>query len=247
MPNNISHPSRLHFLYDDGDIFALDKPAGIHSVMQRSSHHPSIAEALLIERPTLAAAAPTREDAGLVNRLDHDTSGILLGATTKNCWQSFSKLLKASGIKKEYLVILEGTLTNPSTIRGWIGSPYRRGSKVRVYDAMPPPSVRALAATTTVYPLYFDSATDTTLARVDCAVARRHQVRAHCAAMGFPLLGDSLYGATRTLSVVAPPDEQRLFFLHAGVVDFLHPLTQKKIYLTASAPAWALDRYHISR
>lgn len=239
----MSGTSSLRFLFDDGEIFAVYKPAGIHSVIQSGSSNPSIAAELLNERPLLATVAATREDAGLINRLDHDTSGILLGASTHVAWLSFSKLLKSGAIAKLYNVILEGNLGDPRSISGWIGSPYRRGSKVRVYEARPPGSVRALPATTELAPVRFCQATNTTLAEVCCPVARRHQVRAHCSALGHPLLGDSLYGASRLLSEVAPSNLKQIFFLHAGRVEFIHPCSGEKVIITAAIPAWVAQHY----
>ncbi|NDC38317.1 MAG: hypothetical protein EBZ48_09730 [Proteobacteria bacterium] len=243
MPGSMQPLPLPEVIFDDGELFAVCKPAGVHSVMQRSSRAPSIAQALIRAQPELASAAPTPEDGGLINRLDGDTSGILLGAKSKESWGRFSELLKSGGIEKRYLVILEGRLMRPCSISGWIGSPYRRGSKVRVYTSPPSSSVRALPAHTEVSPLHFDTVSNTTYAVVHCPVARRHQVRAHCAALGYPLLGDTLYGAARRLHQVAPREERREFFLHAGWVQFNHPRTQEQILLEAPVPEWVSNRY----
>ena len=233
------------FLLNDAELFAVAKPASLHSVMQPRSDNLSVAELLLESYPALKTAAPKGEDAGLVNRLDYDTSGILLGAWSRGAWERLSTLLKSGEITKSYHVILEGNLASPRRISGWIGSPYRRGSKVRVYSSAPPKSVRALPATSEVHPVCYDKEADCTLALVDCAVARRHQVRAHCAALGHPLLGDLLYGSARRLIELAHADESRGFFLHAGRASFYHPMTQERVTLEAPLPEWIVSSFKI--
>lgn len=240
-------PHRLlpEFLLNDPELFAIAKPPGLHSVMQPLSDNLSVAKLLLEAHPALEAAAPKAGDAGLVNRLDYDTSGILLGAWNRGAWERLSTLLKSGGITKSYHVILEGKLASTERISGWIGSPYRRGSKVRVYSSDPPKSVRALPATSQISPVCYEQSADCTLALVDCAVARRHQVRAHCAALGHPLLGDELYGAARRLAELAPAEESRGFFLHAGKAGFAHPVTHTPIALDAPLPEWVVRRFRL--
>jgi 23S rRNA pseudouridine1911/1915/1917 synthase len=239
------HRPLPEFLLNDSELFAIAKPPGLHSVMQSQSDNLSVAALLLEAHPALEAAAPKVGDAGLVNRLDYDTSGILLGAWNRGTWERLSTLLKSGGITKSYHVILEGRLASTQRISGWIGSPYRRGSKVRVYSSVPPKSVRALPAASEVNPVCYDQKSDCTLVLVDCAVARRHQVRAHCAALGHPLLGDVLYGSARQLKEPAPADESRGFFLHAGSASFFHPITQERVRLEAPLPDWIVSRFKL--
>lgn len=223
----------MELLFDDGIIFAVNKPAGLHSVDQARSTGDSVAAWLIKTFPALRTAAPKELDAGLINRLDFETSGILLGAHTRAAWKSFSDLLKAAAIEKSYLVILERKLSNAAVVQGWIGSPNRGAKKVRVYAKKPKASDRALPAHSEIVPKKYDSLTDSTVAEVSCATARRHQVRAHCASLGHPLLGDSLYGARRSFTEVFPGLEKRGFFLHAATAKFKHPVTGKEVSLQA--------------
>ena len=224
------------FLFDDGIIFAIAKPAGIHSVAQAGSKGASIAANLINEFPALRRASPKELDAGLVNRLDFETSGILLGAHTREAWNALSALLKNGEIEKRYLVVLEGKLEVRTEAGGWIGSPNRGAKKVRVYTKRPKPSDRALPAHSIVIPKRYDERIDTTVAEVRCEAARRHQVRAHCAWLGHPLLGDSLYGAERALQAVMPGIGDRGFFLHAATAEFKHPVTGEKLRIEAPSP-----------
>ena len=234
----------MEYLFDDGEFFAINKISGIHSVNNPSSLGPSVAGLLIKQKPSLEKASPKSGDAGLINRLDFDTSGILLGAHGPSGWQDFYALLKSGGIKKYYLVILQGGLRHLKKVHGWLGSTYRRSKKVKFYPSRPAPSVQALESSSIILPIRFSG--DSTLALVSCAVARRHQVRAHCAAIGHPLLGDKLYGASKELSEIAPQTDNRSFFLHAASAAFRHPRTGQEIELVAPVPKWILELYQIN-
>lgn len=234
----------MEYLFDDGEFFAINKISGIHSVNNPSSQQPSVAGWLIKQSPLLESISPKSGDAGLINRLDFDTSGILLGARTPAGWREFSNLLKSGGIKKHYLVVLQGELKQRKEVHGWLGSPYRRSKKIKFYPSRPSPSVRALESSSIILPIGFSG--ETTLALISCAVARRHQVRAHCASISYPLLGDKVYGASKELSQVAPDSEKRAFFLHAALASFRHPRTGQEISIAAPAPAWILALHHVT-
>ena len=226
----------LNFLYDDGVIFALDKPSGVHSVALRGKVNASIARLLLAWEPSLKDAAQKPEDAGLINRLDYETSGLLLGAHTRSAWEAFSKLLKSGEIKKSYHVLLEGKLLGEESVKGWLGSPNRGAKKIRVYASKPRTHDRALPAASIITPERYDAKRDVTTAHVKCDSARRHQVRAHCAFIGHPLTGDSLYGSKRIFKEFFPNVSERDFFLHAATAEFKHPVSGKEIKLVSADP-----------
>lgn len=217
----------LTYLYNDGDIFAVYKPAGMHSVQLPKGGGSSIADELLKHTPSLSQASKQSGDAGLIHRLDESTSGILLGATTRPVWDMLFQALLAGEIHKTYGLIVEGQFTGTRAITSWLGSPHRGAKKVKVYEKEPADWARALEGTTTFTARSYLLDHDATILEAVASPARRHQVRAHAAHLGFPLLGDTLYGSTRTLADMsrAPRD----FFLHAQQVNFTHPLTNEKI------------------
>lgn len=211
----------LHFLHRDDDIFALYKPAGIHSVRLPAGGGISLADLLLEHNPQLANASRSPLDAGLAQRLDYETSGIILGAFNRSAWSALFDELMAGTIEKHYVAIVEGKVSKESVVSSHIGSPNRGAQKVKVYTAKPPASARALPGTTTFTPLHFISEHNATIVQVSASPARRHQVRAHAAFSGHPLLGDSLYGSTRSLGNLCTTT--RSFFLHAWKVTLKHP------------------------
>lgn len=220
-------PMALTFLFDDGDIFAVYKPAGAHSVQLRKGGGWSIADELLRENPSLAQASEKPGDAGLVNRLDEETSGILLGATSRSVWDKLYKQALNGEVHKRYAVLVEGRVTKEFAITSFIGTPNRGASKVKVYEKRPPSWARALEGTTKYTPHLYIPVHNATILLASASPARRHQVRAHAAHLGVPLIGDSLYGSTKPLPPIVK--SSRRFFLHAYQVTFKHPIFGREI------------------
>jgi 23S rRNA-/tRNA-specific pseudouridylate synthase len=219
----------LKYLFDDGDIFAVYKPAGAHSVQLRKGGGWSIADELLRENPSLAKASEKPGDAGLVNRLDEETSGILLGATSRSVWERLYKQALNGEVHKRYTMLVEGRVAKDFSITSFIGTPHRGASKVKVYERRPPAWARALEGTTRYTPHLHIPLHNVTILLASASPARRHQVRAHAAHLGVPLIGDSLYGSTRPLPPIVR--SSRRFFLHAYQVTLTHPIFGREIVI----------------
>lgn len=228
----------LTYLYNDGDIFAVYKPTGTHSVQLPKGGGTSVADELLQTNRSLSQASKQPGDAGLINRLDEGTSGVLLGATTRAVWDALYELLLAGDIHKTYALIVEGECSGSHTITSWIGSPHRGAKKMKVYEKQPPDWARALEGTTTYSAQRYLAHCDATIVHAVASPARRHQVRAHAAHLGFPLVGDTLYGSNKPLTNLTR--SPREFFLHAMKVRFSHPLTKQDIEII-SDPATELS------
>jgi 23S rRNA pseudouridine1911/1915/1917 synthase len=214
----------IKYLYNSGAVFAVYKPAGVHSVQLPDGRGGDSVAALLVEnRPQLASAGKSPEDAGLVHRLDFSTSGVLLGASTREAWQALFDQVSQGGVLKEYLACVEGRLESEQEISSFIGSPNRGAKKMRSYPKDPGLKARALFGTTLFKPISYDSARNISLVAAVASPARRHQIRLHASTLGHPLVGDSLYGSTTSLGGLAPTP--RDFFLHSWLVEFAHPET----------------------
>lgn len=222
----------LEYLYRDNDIFAVYKPAGIHSVRAGLSGGPSIADSLLAEAPSLAEVGTTGVDAGLVTRLDRSTSGILLGAFSPTVWSLLHQQVLAGEIEKRYVAYVQGRFPDQHSITSFIGSPHRGAKKMKIYERKPAKSARALEGTSHCRLLSYDARLDISLVEITASPARRHQIRAHAAYLGHPLVGDSLYGSHRALPLVLR--EQRDFFLHAYRITLTHPITA--VSVTVESP-----------
>ncbi len=215
------------YLYRDNEIFAVEKPAGVHSVRAGSSGGPSIADLLLAEDPSLAEVGTSDTDAGLVTRLDYSTSGVLLGVRTQSMWELLHEMIARGAVDKRYVACVEGRFPDHHSITTYIGTPHRGARKMKIYERKPAKTARALEGTSHFTLLSYDDALDRSLVDVAASPARRHQIRIHAAHLGHPLVGDSLYGATQTH--MSYNGAEREFFLHAHRVSFRHPSTDQSI------------------
>jgi 23S rRNA pseudouridine1911/1915/1917 synthase len=218
----------LQFLHEDSDLFVVYKPAGLHSVRIPEGGGASLADLLLAHTPALNNVSRNVGDAGLVQRLDQETSGVLIGAKSRATWEKlFAALLKGE-VQKHYIALVEGQVAKRFEFTSYLGSPHRGAKKVRIYGTPPSPPTRALQGTTVVLPVSFNEKARQSIVRVGASPARRHQVRAHLSHCGHPLVGDSLYGAKSSFT------NTRQFFLHAERVSFIHPTTGERLEISSS-------------
>jgi 23S rRNA pseudouridine1911/1915/1917 synthase len=232
----------LTVLYQDDDLVAVDKPAGIASHPLRVGDGPSVASALVARFPECAAASPDAREGGLGHRLDVGTSGVILAARSREVWYRLRESLATAACEKIYLAevlgefpsdeprefVLPGPRPSSVVITAPIGRQGRRGNKVRLAAGRQP-----LAARTEVTLL--ESRTGTALVEARLAKGRAHQVRGHLAFLGIPVVGDGTYG-----QVDSPPADG--LRLHAWAVSLVHPITAKPLRIEAPLPAWARRR-----
>jgi tRNA pseudouridine32 synthase / 23S rRNA pseudouridine746 synthase len=166
-------------LYRDGSILVIDKPAGL-------AVHPGPTTPESLERYLPALRFGIREVPRLVHRLDRDTSGCLVLARHARGASKLGRLFSSAAVKKTYWAIVEG---NPS-VEGVIDRPLRKITrKEGWYIATDPAGQRAVTR-------YRALGSTDRLAWLELApeTGRTHQLRVHCAAEGFPVLGDPVYG-----------------------------------------------------
>ena len=235
----------LEVIYEDPHFIGLNKPPRTHSVMQEGSELNSVAYALCDYLPGAATIADKAEDSGLVQRLDFETSGVLIAARSREAWRALSELGTEGGMRKRYFAVVEGRFPDEQHLHTWLGNPNRRAKKVRIYPEEPSKRSRALSAETTIWRRSYSEANDLSIIEVELLQGRRHQIRAHTSYLGHPILGDSLYGSTRALDTLN--DGQPLspgspsFFLHARKVSFVHPFGGDNITIKAPFPRWLLE------
>ena len=208
----------LSMVYEDEDLLAVDKPAGM--VVHPAPGHKAgtLVNALLAHRPELASL----DQAGLVHRLDRYTSGLLLVAKTREVRQALQRQFRCREVRKVYLALAEGRLVPR---QGHIEAPLGRDPRHRqrmavVTDGRP-------ASTGYRVREYFQNHT---LLEVRPETGRTHQIRVHFSAIGHPIVGDSVYGHR-----VAPFGLSR-YFLHAWRLGFTHPTKGERLEVEASLP-----------
>ena len=211
----------LAIVHEDAAVFVIDKPAGLVVHPGAGNRDGTLLNALLHRDPALARVAR----AGIVHRLDKDTSGLLVVARTPSAQTDLVRQLAARSVKRDYLALVRGDLVKPVTIDAAIGRhPVRRTSMAVVE--------RGKEARTGVVPIERFGAT--TLVRCSLDTGRTHQIRVHLEAIGHPLVGDPDYGSRRATIGVPPFGRQAL---HARALAFVHPLTRRTRSFESPLPA----------
>lgn len=212
-----SAPFRI--AYEDAYLLVVDKPAGVVV-------HPARGHATGTLAQALAGRAAGGEDpwrAGIVHRLDRDTSGLLVVAKSDEVHRALKSLLATRRMSREYLALVEG---HPSARKGTIDAPIGRDRRDRLRVSIDTDHPRAAKTHFTLERLLPDAA----LLRVSLETGRTHQIRVHLAAIGHPVCGDPLYGTPGSHGL----NRQ---FLHAERLSFPHPKTGAGVEVTSPLPA----------
>ena len=133
------------------------------------------------------------------------------------------KQFHSNTIEKVYVAIVEGHLDTAVLVENYIGTPHRRAKKVRVYEDEPAARERARPARSLFRGISYSSESDCTRVEVEMYTGCRHQIRAHAAFLGHPLVGDELYRSTRSFK------SDRQYYLHACKITFTHPNSGRRI------------------
>jgi 23S rRNA pseudouridine1911/1915/1917 synthase len=185
---------------------------------------------LIRHRPDLAALPR----AGLVHRLDKDTSGLLVVAADTGTFKRLTRALAKREISRRYRAIAEGVMTGGRTVDAPIGRDPRNRLKQRVLDEGRPAVTRVRVLERFRAHTYLEAELET---------GRTHQIRVHMSAIGHPLVGDPRYGARGRLPprpsdmLIQAIREFRRQALHAWRIAFDHPATGRHIELESELPA----------
>jgi len=216
----------LRVLYEDQDLVAIDKPAGMVVHAGAGVHTGTLVNALLGRFQSLSALGGELRP-GIVHRLDRFTSGVILVAKNDAAHRALAALFAGRQVEKTYLALVHG---NVQQDRGRIEKPIARDPRHRT--RMTARLGRGRAAWTEYRVLR--RFVGFTLMEVRIGTGRTHQIRVHLASIGHPVAGDRLYGAPAT-SGIHPPRER--FFLHAHRIRFQHPFTGQPVEIESPLPA----------
>ncbi|HEX5308302.1 MAG TPA: RluA family pseudouridine synthase [Solirubrobacteraceae bacterium] len=208
----------LPIVWRDEHVLVLDKPAGL--VVHPARGH---REGTLSQLLAGMAAGGDAERAGIVHRLDRDTSGLIVVARSEQAHARLQAALRERQVEREYLALAEGV---PPARTGTIEAAIGRHPRVRTRMAVD--GVAAREART-----HFELRErigDFALLACKLDTGRTHQIRVHLQAIGHPVCGDPEYGTTGLLGLLRQ-------FLHATRLAFPHPLSGERIECVAPLPA----------
>lgn len=200
----LTHKTKCAVVYEDDEILVMNKPAGMLSQKAVASDVSANEHmiAYLLESGALTDAQLRTFRPSICNRLDRNTSGLLLAGKTLHGLQHLSAELKSRSLQKYYRCLVRGVITQKQRQKGYLlkdenensVSVFKNGAPNRKYIETEYDPVEILG--------------DYTLLEVHLITGRSHQIRAHLASLGHPVIGDPKYGDAR---------QNRLFEHHAGV------------------------------
>lgn len=212
VPNNIP----LDILYEDDYMLILNKPAGIAIHPSILHYNNSLSNGVKFYFDKLGLKKKIR----IVNRLDKNTSGIVVFAKNEYIQECFIRQMKTGEFKKEYLTIVEGLLENTS---GTLDFPIARKEGSIIERCVSPDADLSIT--------HFDvikTFNNLSLVHIVLETGRTHQIRVHFSHIKHPVLGDTLYGNASDLI-----NRQAL---HSYKLTFTHPITKNKMTITAPLP-----------
>jgi 23S rRNA pseudouridine1911/1915/1917 synthase len=228
----------LNIVYEDDALIVINKPAGLVVHPGSGNWQGTMLNALLHHAPQL----DTVPRAGIVHRLDKDTSGLLVVAKTLQAQTSLVRQLQERSVKREYLALVLGEVS----VGGWVDAPVGRHPTQRTRMAI---TAGGKPARTAYHPE--EMLDGCTLLRCCLETGRTHQIRVHMQSIGHPLLGDPVYGGQKKLSAYLAHCLSGFArqALHAQKLELAHPRHGERIAWEAPLPEdmqnllWALRQH----
>lgn len=218
-------------IFEDEDLIVLDKPAGITVNKSETTVNEQTVQDWISDKFQIFNSQFSREEdfykrAGIVHRLDRETSGILLVAKNPESFIKLQRQFKEKTVKKSYTALVHGQIDIPE---GEINVPVGRLPWNRKQFGV----VAGGRESVTKYKV-LKHYKDLTLVRLYPETGRTHQIRVHLKHIGHPIFSDFLYGGRKT----AREDRKLLprVFLHASKIQFSHPKTGEKVEFESPLP-----------
>ncbi len=209
----------LDIVYEDDTLIVINKPAGLVVHPGSGNWQGTLLNALLAHAPQLSAVPR----AGIVHRLDKDTSGLLVIAKTLTAQTDLVRQLQARSVSREYRAVVHGRLARGGTMEGAIG----RDPRSRIRMAVTPSGKPAVTHYTVLEQL-----PRATVLACRLETGRTHQIRVHLQKLGHPIWGDPVYGPRNAPATPRFPRQA----LHAEKLALVHPQTGKTLEWQAPLP-----------
>jgi 23S rRNA pseudouridine1911/1915/1917 synthase len=225
----------VQVVYADGDVIVVDKPAGLVVHPGAGNERGTMVHGLLARYPELAEVGDV-DRPGVVHRLDKGTSGLLVVARSQDAYDGLVAQLAGRSLERRYTALVWGTVDADA---GLVDAPLARGERDPTRIAVTAAGKEARTRYEVVRRLTSPAAEPepapepAPLTLLDCRLetGRTHQIRAHLAAIGHPVVGDDRYGGARpaVLALARP-------FLHARLLAFDHPRTGERMLFESPLP-----------
>ena len=237
----------LDVVLEDEYLAVINKPAGmiVHAgAGDEERNRGTLVNALLFRFQNLSGLGGEARP-GIVHRLDKETSGLMVVAKTDEVHRKLAAQFSSRQVKKRYVALVSGWPAEKGTISAEISRDRLRPTRM---------TTRREGGRAAVSHFQVRKKSETpygkfALLDVDIETGRTHQIRVHLASIGHPVVGDTLYGAPRALQLQRSTNrskrenlikEEQLFlgrnFLHAAMLEFIHPITHERLHFERSLP-----------
>lgn len=213
----------LNILYEDSDVIVVDKKQGMVVHPAPGNYNGTLVNALLYHCKDLSGINGVARP-GIVHRIDKDTSGVLVIAKNDRAHKKLAEQLKDHSMKREYIALVEGLIKKEE---GTIDKPIARHPKDRLKMGIVEDGRRAV----THYEV-IERFNKYTLIKCVLETGRTHQIRVHMAHIGYPLVGDPVYGFAKQKFNLEGQ------MLHAKKLGFIHPSTEKYVEFESELPEY---------
>ena len=212
----------LDIVYEDKDVIVINKPQGMVVHPAPGNYKNTLVNALLYHCKDLSSINGVKRP-GIVHRIDKDTSGLLMVAKNDYAHNFLAEQLKDKTASRTYVALVHGIV---HVKKGIINAPIGRDPKSRVKMAVVKNGKEAITEFTVLK--YYK---DFTLIECKLKTGRTHQIRVHMDYIGYPLVGDPLYGRRK----LKYGNKQ---YLHAKELSFIHPTTKERVTFTTELPEY---------
>jgi 23S rRNA pseudouridine1911/1915/1917 synthase len=219
VPEEVIEPKNipLHTLYNNHGLLIIDKPAGLAVHPGAGFKGDSLAQALLYHFKNIHVVGEEGRN-GIVHRLDKDTSGVILVALTQDMYEYLKEAFQSRKIKKEYLALVKGNITQTTGFIDQSLGKSKRDFRKYTTDTTDMQLEKPSLTEYKVLEHLRDGVDEYTLIVVKLHTGRTHQIRVHFSSLGFPLVGDQLYGGKKVMKLGLKRQ-----FLHAKRIEVQLP------------------------
>jgi 23S rRNA pseudouridine1911/1915/1917 synthase len=228
----LPEPIPLSVLYEDAHIIVLNKPPALVVHPAPGNYTGTLVNALLYHYGSLPSRGAgkegdARERAGIVHRLDKDTSGVMVVARTQEALRSLTMQFKDRKVRKQYLALVAGVIKKGSgTIDVGLGRHVKERKKISTHTHHAREAVTMFKVK--------ERFKNATLVEVEIKTGRTHQIRVHLSHIGHPVLGDHVYGGGKASRYGETIIARQM--LHAETLSFHHPETGNPMTFVAPPP-----------
>ena len=207
----------VRIIYEDAFVLVLDKPAGMATHGFSGRNHNTLANFVAAERPDLLSVGKSCWEPGLVHRLDVETSGLVLAAKTQAAFDDLRRQFRRRQVRKSYWALVQGVTEAQGSVAYPITHDSRDPKRMRaITHAYRSSRQKSWPALTRFRKLW--EVGGLSLLEIEMHTGVTHQIRVHLAAVGHPIVGDSLYGEKDREKF-----DLKRHFLHACGLEFFHP------------------------